>query len=226
MPSLTNLFRGGFLLSNKRALGPLAIALLPILVTACGAPLASTQPFNAMKTQTLETSSHTASDKKVWAYSNRAGQPAGTLRIPRIDVKTPFGLGISDDVVRRGPGLWPGTPLPGSKGNSVFAGHRTTHTHPFRDLDLLRKGDDVITQVRGAAGVRFEVVRIKVVPETDYVDFVLRQPKQARARMITLFACAPKGSRTHRIVVQAKGARLAQRWGEDRGGRVNKTQLL
>lgn len=174
----------------------------------------------------METSFQSSSHKRVWVYPNRAAKPAGYLRIPRIDVKTPFGLGISDKVVRRGAGLWPGTPLPGGMGNAVFAGHRTTHTHPFRDLDLLREGDGVITHVRGAARVRFVVVRIKVVPEENYVDFVLRQPKRASVRMITLFACAPKGSRTHRIVVQAKVLDSPNRWEENHGRRVNKTQLF
>nr|MBA2312178.1 class E sortase [Actinomycetota bacterium] len=113
-----------------------------------------------------------------------------------------------DDVVRLGPGLWPGTPLPGDAGNAVFAGHRTTYTHPFGDLDLLGPGDVVRTRLRGAKATVFRVSKVSVVAESDYLDYVLRQPRRPGARMLTLFACTPKGQRTHRIVVQARAEPL------------------
>jgi hypothetical protein len=47
-------------------------------------------------------------------------------------------------VVDHGPGHWPGSAMPGRRGNAVFAGHRVTHDHPFMDLDLLAPGDKVI----------------------------------------------------------------------------------
>ncbi|MGI8519760.1 MAG: class E sortase, partial [Actinomycetota bacterium] len=102
-----------------------------------------------------------------------------------------------------GPGHWPGTPIPGNAGNSVFAGHRTTFTAPFADLDLLRPGDPVTTRVGRNPPITYRVSRTTVVPESEYVDFVLKQPKKRRARILTLFACTPKGQRTHRIVVSA-----------------------
>jgi sortase A len=115
----------------------------------------------------------------------------GRLTIPSIGVKVPFYEGVHDDVVKLGPGHWPGTPVPGASGNSVLAGHRTTFTAPFEDLDLLQPGDVIKT-------------RIPIVPEAEYAKFVLRQPKKASARLLTLFACTPKGFRTHRIVVKAQ----------------------
>lgn len=128
----------------------------------------------------------------------------GRIEIPAISLKTKFFEGVTDASVEMGPGHWPGTPLPGASGNSVFAGHRTTHTHPFKDLDRLERGDKVWTGLRNAKPTTYRVFRKTVVAESDYVDFVLKQPRGKRARVITLFACTPKGSRTHRIVVQAK----------------------
>ncbi|MGH2750925.1 MAG: sortase [Actinomycetota bacterium] len=128
----------------------------------------------------------------------------GSIEIPSIGVNTKFFSGVTDEVVERGPGLWPGTPLPGAPGNSVFAGHRTTFTAPFADLDLLSEGDVVKTSVGQNKTIDYEVYNSTVVPEAEYVDFVLEQPKNRNARTITMLACTPKGQRTHRIVVQAR----------------------
>lgn len=128
----------------------------------------------------------------------------GTIEIPSIDLRTKFFDGVTDEAVESGPGHWPGTPWPGQPGNAVFAGHRTTFTHPFEDLDLLARGDRVRTDMPNARPTVYRVFKTTVVPEERYVSFVLRQPQGKRVRTITLFACTPKGSRTHRIVVQAK----------------------
>lgn len=133
--------------------------------------------------------------------------PVGRISIPAIDIDTPYRLGAHDDIIQLGPGLWPATPFPGEPGNAVFAGHRTTYTHPFGDLDLLRKGDRIHTTIQGRRHTVFSVFRTTIVPEAAYADFVLDQPARRSVRMITLFACTPKGSRSHRIVVQAKAPR-------------------
>ncbi len=129
--------------------------------------------------------------------------PIGRLRIPEINLDVAFRDGVHEDVLIEGPGHWPGTPLPGQAGNAVLSGHRTTYTHPFGDLNLLELGDTVKTKLTGEKMVRFEVTRNTVVPEAEYADFVLRQPKRPNVRSITMFACHPKGYRTYRIVVQA-----------------------
>lgn len=130
----------------------------------------------------------------------------GTIEIPAIDLRTKFFDGVTDEAVEAGPGHWPGTPWPGRPGNAVFAGHRTTFTHPFEDLDLLARGDRVRTDMPNARPTVYRVFKTTIVPEERYVRFVLRQPQRKRVRAITLFACTPKGSRTHRIVVQAKAS--------------------
>ena len=130
--------------------------------------------------------------------------PLGQIQIPSIDLKTRYYEGVHDNAVELGPGHWPGTPWPGGNGNTVFAGHRTTYTHPFEDLDLLRTGDRIKAGLRNAVPTTYRVLRTRVVPEAEYAEFVLKQPKNEKTRIITLFACTPKGSRTHRIVVRAR----------------------
>ena len=93
--------------------------------------------------------------------------------------------------------------LPGSAGNSVLSGHRTTHTHPFEDLDRLKEGDLIETNNGTDAGTQFQVVSIETVAESEYVDYALAAPESPESVSLTLFACTPKGSKSHRIVVRA-----------------------
>lgn len=128
---------------------------------------------------------------------------AGRILIPKIGVDTTYGNGVHDVVLETGPGHWPGTPAPGTAGNGVFSGHRTTFTHPFGDLDLLAPGDVVTAGLNSQPGTDYRVTETRIIPEAEYADAVLAQPADPDARTITLFACHPKGQRTHRIVVTA-----------------------
>lgn len=144
--------------------------------------------------------------------------PVGFMKIPAIGLRTKFFDGVVDEAVKLGPGHWPGTPWPGDRGNSVFAGHRTTHTHPFADLDLLENGSRVRVQVRNGNPTTYRVFRTLVVSEAEYARVVLKQPRNKKARIVTLFACTPKGSRSHRIIVQARAVPKPARGARDRGG--------
>ena len=130
--------------------------------------------------------------------------PLGVMEIPAIGLRTKFYDGVVDEAVELGPGHWPGTPWPGQAGNTVFAGHRTTYTHPFADLDLLDEGAKVRVAMRNGRPITYRVFRTTVVSEAKYANVVLEQPRDETARTITLFACTPKGSRSHRIIVQAR----------------------
>jgi len=55
-----------------------------------------------------------------------------------------FVEGTSRDDLKKGPGHYPGTPLPGTIGNAAIAGHRTTYLHPFWGVDDLVPGDVII----------------------------------------------------------------------------------
>ncbi len=128
----------------------------------------------------------------------------GRLIAPEIGLDVPFSEGVHHEVLERGPGHWPGTPLPGQRGNAVLSGHRTTFTKPFANLDLLEPGDGITIGIGHLPGVEFRVVETRIVPEAEYVATVLAQPPDPQVRRLTLFACHPKGHRTHRIVVIAE----------------------
>jgi LPXTG-site transpeptidase (sortase) family protein len=130
-------------------------------------------------------------------------QRLGRVAIPRVHLDVAFGEGVFAKTLEKGPGHWPGTPMPGQNGNAVLSGHRNTHTAPFKYLNLLKHGDKVVVTLAGGKPVTFLVKDTTIVREAKFKDFVLRQPKEADARTVTLFACHPEGNPVYRIVIRA-----------------------
>ena len=119
----------------------------------------------------------------------------GSIEIPRMGLNKPFFEGVTLGTLALGPGHWPGTALPGAIGNVVVGGHRTSNSRPFRYLDKLLPGDEVIFTTAAGRFV-YRVVRTDIVtPDTRWII------NQTAAYTATLFACHPVGSETERIVV-------------------------
>ena len=124
------------------------------------------------------------------------------LSIPAIDLRTKVFEGVNEAALKKGPGHWPGTPALGEPGNLVLSGHRSTETRPFLYLDRLSRGD-VITMTQGSNRYRYAVDSVTIVPEKDYVPYVLKRPDKPNAQKLTLFACNPITAHYQRIVVRA-----------------------
>ena len=78
------------------------------------------------------------------------GDVVGRIGIPKIGVDQCVVEGVNVDDLRKGPGHYPSTQMPGHEGNSAIAGHRTTYGAPFGDLDQLVVGDEIsVTTVQG-----------------------------------------------------------------------------
>ena len=73
----------------------------------------------------------------------RQGDPLGVIKIPSLDVEKVIIQGVARDDLRKGPGHYAQTVLPGQAGNAAVAGHRTTYGAPFGDIDLLEPGDTI-----------------------------------------------------------------------------------
>ena len=122
----------------------------------------------------------------------------GAIEIPKIGLLHPIYEGVTLTVLDHGPGHWPGSALPCQAGNTVFPGHRVTHSHPFLDLDLLAAGDKITFHMPGKDCV-YVVTGTQIVAPTDlYVIDPTPKPT------VTLIACHPKHSAAQRIVVKAK----------------------
>lgn len=129
----------------------------------------------------------------------------GRLAIPKLGLDDELNNGVDEPALVRAVGHWPGTPLPGSAGNSVISGHRSTNEKPFLHLDKLRPGDQVKVTV-GAKTTTYKVFKTTIVPESRYVEFVLRKPAKPGDKVMTLFACNPLTAHYQRIVVETRAA--------------------
>lgn len=121
----------------------------------------------------------------------------GRIEVPAIMLDTSIYQGISEPTLDRGVGWWPGTALPGEVGNVVLGGHRTSHDKPFRYLDLLQPGDEIVFTTSLGRFV-YSVTRTEIVAPEDV--WIIDQTEKATA---TLFACHPPHSVKQRIVVFA-----------------------
>jgi sortase A len=126
------------------------------------------------------------------------GDPVARLEIPRIGVDEIVVSGVGVEELKKGPGHYPQTPLPGQPGNAAIAGHRTTYGAPFFNIDQLTPGDEVIATTYAGRFV-YRVTGTVVVAPTDVA--VLAGTADAR---LTLTSCHPLYSASSRIVVSAR----------------------
>jgi sortase A len=119
----------------------------------------------------------------------------GQLEIPKIGLVTPIYHGITLRNIDNGPSHWPGTAMPGDVGNSVFAGHRVTHSHPFLNIDLLEAGDLAVFTVNGVKST-YQVTSHEIVKPN-----ALWIADQTATPTATIFGCHPKHSASYRYVV-------------------------
>jgi sortase A len=137
------------------------------------------------------------------------------LVIPKIGVDKYVVQGVGVPDLRKGPGHYPETPMPGELGTAAIAGHRTTYGAPFWSLSDLVKGDKIrITTLQGET-YTYTVVKDPfpvdphdlsvldaVYPSGDRVllDGQHTLPPEAR---LTLTTCNPRFSASQRLVVEA-----------------------
>ena len=136
----------------------------------------------------------------------RAKEPIvqiGKIHIPKIGLDHAIYEGVTLTVIDQGPGHWPGSARPGQLGNAVFAGHRVTHSHPFRRINELVPGDEIIFETNDGV-FTYHMTGFEIVTPKD-VHIVNPTPDAT----LTLFACHPPGSARQRYVV--RGAFVSSR---------------
>jgi sortase A len=207
----------------KRALGTLLVALGLLLLADVAITLAWQEPLSALRADRsqhrlaaqlhaleLTTPRHLSSGAQVaaaaraLARSRGDGQALAELRIPRIGLRTVVVRGSTAADLRSGPGLLAGAPLPGQRGTTAIAGHRTTYGAPFRHIDALRRGDAVTLRLPYGS-FRYAVEGRRIVAPGDLS--VLRRVAHDR---LVLSACHPLFSAARRIVVFARLVAVGQ----------------
>ena len=128
------------------------------------------------------------------------GQALARLEIPKIDKDLIVVPGVSLDDLKKGPGHYPETPLPGQLGNASIAGHRTTFGEPFRHIDQLAPGDEIIVTMFTGDRFVYEVASTEIVGPDDYFVVTTTDPNVAE---LTLTSCDPVYTARNRIAVHA-----------------------
>jgi sortase A len=128
------------------------------------------------------------------------GGLVGRISIPSIGVSKYVVAGVRLKDLERGPGLFPGSPLPGQKGNVAIAGHRTTFGAPFSRIDEIQNNEKIILESRDGTFTYRVNGEPKIVSATDVAVVKTTDPDIAT---ITLVSCYPKWTSTQRIIVVA-----------------------
>lgn len=125
------------------------------------------------------------------------GEALASIKIPRIDLEKVVVEGVGVEDLKKGPGHYPGTAMPGEIGNAAIAGHRTTYGAPFGRLDELEAGDPIVLATRSGE-FRYEVTESKIVSPEDV--WVLDPTPDGR---LTLTTCHPRYSAAQRLIIVA-----------------------
>jgi sortase A len=125
------------------------------------------------------------------------GGGVALIKIPKIGVDRVVVEGVEVEHLKKGPGHYPETAMPGQRGNMVVSGHRTTYGAPFYRLDELRVGDEIVV-VDGVGSYQYRVTESKIVRPTDLG--VIAPSSDAR---LTLTTCHPRSSARQRLIIVA-----------------------
>ncbi|MET8136004.1 class E sortase [Streptomyces sp. NPDC006290] len=155
-----------------------------------------------------------------WANGKRnpgtfsPGQGFAILHIPKLDVVAPIAEGTSKtDVLDRGMvGHYGEAPLktamPDAKtGNFALAGHRNTHGEPFRYINRLKPGDEIVVETQDDYYV-YKMTSILPVTSPGNTSVLDPIPKGSTftgpGRYITLTTCTPEFTSKYRMIVWGK----------------------
>ena len=135
----------------------------------------------------------------------RRGDPVGRMELPTLRRRYVLIQGTDPASLRRGPGHYPDTALPGEGRTVAIAGHRTTYLAPFRTIDRLRPDDRIVVRMPYGR-FQYEVERTRIVEPT--AIWVTRDIVRER---LVMTACHPLYSASQRIVVFARLSRARPR---------------
>jgi sortase A len=126
------------------------------------------------------------------------GAAIGRITISKIGANFDIVQGTDTSSLEKGPGHYPATALPGLGQTVAIAGHRTTYLAPFRHIDALGQGDQILVKMPYAR-FTYVVQRRQIVLPT-----ALWVLKNAGYDRLVLSACNPLYSAAQRIIVFAR----------------------
>ncbi|HEY7453278.1 MAG TPA: class E sortase [Thermoleophilaceae bacterium] len=132
------------------------------------------------------------------------GDSIARIEIPTIGVDEYVVEGTDLESLRKGPGHYPETPLPGEAGTAAIAGHRTTYGAPFRKIDQLKRGQRITIDMPDGHFI-YRVQGTKIVDDQD-----LSVLDEVGYQRLVLSACHPLYSAAQRIIVFARFVRRTE----------------
>ena len=130
----------------------------------------------------------------------QGGEAIARIKIDKIDVDYTVVEGTDVPDLKKGPGHFRGTPMPGELGNSALAGHRTTYGAPFNELDELVPGD--LIEITTLTGRYVYSVTGSLVVNPDEGNLIIPTIDPTVATL-TLVTCTPELTSKQRLAVQA-----------------------
>ncbi|TDC11459.1 class E sortase [Nonomuraea longispora] len=188
-----------------RAVGETSITAGLILMLFCAYLLWGTGAYTQQQQLLLQ--SELAADRAARERLSavRPGEALAVLRIPALGRDYEYAIveGVGTAHLKRGPGHYPDSALPGQVGNFVLSGHRTTYAAPFNEIDELEREDEIVVETREAR-YTYRVTSQDIV-RPDEVDVLAPVPGKPGIRpvraFITLTTCHPEYSAAERLIV-------------------------
>lgn len=126
------------------------------------------------------------------------GAAVGRIKIKKINANFVLVNGTDADSLRKGPGIYDDVPFPGMPGTTAIAGHRTTYLAPFRKIDKLKRGDEIVVEMP-YGDFTYEIEKTRIVKPTAL--WVINRVNHDR---LVLSACHPLYSAAKRFIVFAR----------------------
>jgi sortase A len=133
-----------------------------------------------------------------WRRSSKRGDPIARLRIPRLGISEIVVNGTDAGSLKRGPGRYLGTAMPGEGELVYVAGHRTTYGAPFAQIDRLKAGDRVFVELPYGT-FEYAITGHRIVAASE-----LSVLKSKGIEQLALQACHPRFFASHRWIAYAK----------------------
>lgn len=132
------------------------------------------------------------------------GEGIGRISIPRIGLDQVFVEGTDTGTLQKGAGRYPETGFPGQGRTIGIAGHRTTYLAPFRKINEIEDGDEIMLEMPYGNFTyivqKHEIVQPEDVQIVDDVGY----------ERLVLTACHPLYSAAQRWAVFAKLERISR----------------
>jgi len=140
-----------------------------------------------------------------WRKRSERGDAVARLRIPALGVGEIVVNGTDTGSLKRGPGRYLGSGMPGEGKLVYIAGHRTTYGAPFSHIDRLDNGDRVFLELPYAT-IEYRITGSRIVPASE-----LSVLKSKGFEQLVLQACHPRFFASHRYLAYAKPVRVTPR---------------